>query len=600
MHQSKVFVHFPFSSLVDSPFWKIVRKYSAALPLIIILGLVASILEGAGVGLIVPLLAVMLATPVIRGIPGVLESVSSIALRFDPQTRIVLLSATIVGLIALKGAVQAANGCFVARIDTRISRDIRNALAERLLALDYSFFLREDSSRLQRILTSDSWFVAEAVRWAMAVIPAVIAVLVFGLMLAWLNLELFLIVLVGSVVIQGVLLLFERLQHRQSGRTTESDRVVWVRMMTLVNATRVIKTFSQQATEQTKFAAAVENYRKNISAARCATSFVTPTLDVIVALLFAGVVLAGYAAGNSVPAITAFVVLLTRLQRPAIVIRNSRLSIASVQGPLGEVQWLLRQRPARQPQIASPNDGAPAELYEPIRFECVSYSYPEMTEAIKGASFSIEPGIATALMGKSGSGKTTIVNLLCRLVEPDSGSISLGARPIRSVDLQEWRTRIAVAGQDFPLIAGTILENIAYGKPLASREAIENSAIAAGAAEFIEALPEQYDTLVGRDGLSLSGGQRQRLGLARALLRKPELLILDEATSAVDAHSEVEIFKLLREGRHFRTLVVISHRKSTIAGCDRGIVIEGGTVREAGPLAKLSYFRTMAGISDAA
>ncbi|HEX3424108.1 MAG TPA: ABC transporter ATP-binding protein, partial [Sphingomicrobium sp.] len=323
---------------MDSPFWKIVRKYSAALPLIIILGLVASILEGAGVGLIVPLLAVMLATPVIRGIPGVLESVSSIALRFDPQTRIVLLSATIVGLIALKGAVQAANGCFVARIDTRISRDIRNALAERLLALDYSFFLREDSSRLQRILTSDSWFVAEAVRWAMAVIPAVIAVLVFGLMLAWLNLELFLIVLVGSVVIQGVLLLFERLQHRQSGRTTESDRVVWVRMMTLVNATRVIKTFSQQATEQTKFAAAVENYRKNISAARCATSFVTPTLDVIVALLFAGVVLAGYAAGNSVPAITAFVVLLTRLQRPAIVIRNSRLSIASVQGPLGEVQ----------------------------------------------------------------------------------------------------------------------------------------------------------------------------------------------------------------------------------------------------------------------
>ena len=394
---SRVFVRLPFLLRVDSPLWTIVRKYSGALPIIVVLGLVASILEGAGVGLIVPLLGVMLATPVIHGIPGPLQSISAVALRFDPQTRIILLSTGIVSLIALKGAVQAANGCFVARIDTRISRDIRNALARRLIALDYSFFLREDSARLQRILTSDSWFVAEAVRWAMAVIPAVMAVVVFGIMLAWLNLELFLIVLAGSLVIQGVLLLFERIQRAQSARTTESDRFVWVRMVTLVNATRVIRAFGQQVTEQSKFAVAVENYRKNISAARSVSSFVVPTLDVIVALLFAGVVLAGYLAGISLPAISAFVVLLTRLQRPAAVIRNSRLSIASVQGPLGEVQWLMRQGPTGRPQLTGSQE-VDLQLREPITFEKVSYSYPGTAAALNAASFRIEPGVATALM----------------------------------------------------------------------------------------------------------------------------------------------------------------------------------------------------------
>jgi subfamily B ATP-binding cassette protein MsbA len=234
-------------------------------------------------------------------------------------------------------------------------------------------------------------------------------------------------------------------------------------------------------------------------------------------------------------------------------------------------------------------------LDRPISFEDVSFTYPNGSLALDGVTVTIEPGIATALIGESGAGKSTLVNLLCRLLEPQSGEIRVGTDPIAQFDADSWRRRIAFAGQDSELVSGTVAENIAYGRPEATVEEIEGVARAAGAARFIAALPQGYDTLVGPQGLHLSGGQRQRIGVARALLINPDLLILDEAVSAVDALSDVEIVKLAKEHRHFRTLLIISHRKTTIAACVQGIVLRDGKVIEAGPLSRLAYFRTMAG-----
>jgi subfamily B ATP-binding cassette protein MsbA len=205
----------------------------------------------------------------------------------------------------------------------------------------------------------------------------------------------------------------------------------------------------------------------------------------------------------------------------------------------------------------------------------------------------IQPGTNTALIGKSGAGKTTIVNLLCRLVEPQAGTIRLGQTLAADIDLQSWRSRVAIAGQDSELVTGSVEENIAYGRPDATAAEIEDAARAAGADCFIADLPQGYATSVGPSGLSLSGGQRQRIGLARALLRQPDLLILDEATNAVDALSEAEIMKLIRDHRYFQTLLIISHRKSTLSACEHGIVLDNGRVSEAGPLASLAYFKTM-------
>jgi subfamily B ATP-binding cassette protein MsbA len=573
-----------------------------AVPIIIALGLVASILEGAGIGLIIPLLGAMLATPEVTGVPQPLQSVSDMVIHYSPETKIVILGSAIIALIAIKGAVQSANGCFVAAVDTRISRDIRNALSARLLRVDYSFFIANDPARLSKILTSDSWFVAEAVRWALALIPASVTVVVFGILLAWLNLTLFLMVVAGAIVVQLTLLLFERRQRQLSGRTTASDRFVWVRMRTIIEASRLLRIFGQEETEQSKFAAAAEGYRSNVCSGRNLSSFVTPTMDVIVAVLFVLIVLAGHWRGESLPAITAFLVLLTRLQRPATVIRNSRLSIASVQGSIGEVGWLLGHPLKPQARVARVHgviDLDRIDLGSPISFDQVTYAYPNGSVALNEATFTIPPG-TTALMGKSGSGKTTIVNLLCRLVEPQSGAIAVGDVPFDAIDAERWRSRVAVAGQDVALVAGTVAENIAFCRPEATLEEIKQAAAAAGAADFIAALPLGYRTQVGENGSNLSGGQRQRIGLARALLRLPELLILDEATSALDAMTESEMFRRLSNGSYLRSVIVISHRKSTLAACRHGIVVNRGRICESGPLESLAYFRMMAGMADAA
>jgi subfamily B ATP-binding cassette protein MsbA len=234
-------------------------------------------------------------------------------------------------------------------------------------------------------------------------------------------------------------------------------------------------------------------------------------------------------------------------------------------------------------------------LDDTISFESVSFTYPNGNHALDGATFSIPAGSVTAIIGDSGAGKTTLVNILCRLLEPQSGTIRLGDVPASNFAPEDWRRRIAVAGQDAELVSGTVTENIGYGKPDADMPAIEAAARAAGADAFIRALPNGYDTHVGTQGLSLSGGQRQRIALARALLTQPDLLVLDEATNAVDAITEAEIMKLITEHRWFHTLMVISHRKTALAACENGIVIEHGRVIESGPLKTLSYFNQIPG-----
>jgi subfamily B ATP-binding cassette protein MsbA len=318
-------------------------------------------------------------------------------------------------------------------------------------------------------------------------------------------------------------------------------------------------------------------------------------------LLFVAILLVGYRTGMSLPATTAFLVLLLRAQPYAQVVSKSRVGIAAARKSLVEVNWLLRCEPAQRRVAAGVRQAAddqPIDFDRPIAFENVSFTFPNGNQALHSASLSINPGVSTALIGRSGSGKTTIVNLVVRLLDPAGGTIRLGEQPIAAFDIDAWRSRIALAGQDIELVDGTVAQNIAYGRPGATHDEIVEMARTAGAHAFIERLPRGYETEVGEEGVLLSGGQRQRISLARALLRRPSLLILDEAMNAVDAMSETEIMRLLGEHRHFRTALVVSHRKSTLAACQEGIVIEEGRIRETGPLASLEYFRHMSGESD--
>ena len=219
-----------------------------------------------------------------------------------------------------------------------------------------------------------------------------------------------------------------------------------------------------------------------------------------------------------------------------------------------------------------------------IDLQDIHFSYPSRpsVEILKGISFTIEPGQKIAIVGTSGTGKSTLAQLMMRFYEPSQGKIKMGDYAIQDLSVGDWRKMVALVPQEVLLFGGSIRENIAYGKPGASEQEIQQAAEQAYAKEFIESFPEKYDTLVGERGVKLSGGQRQRIAIARAILKDPKFLILDEATSALDSESEKWVQSALEELMKNRTSLIIAHRLSTIRSADKIIVMESGKIVEIG------------------
>jgi len=567
------------------------RAIAPLLPLFAGLGLAASLLEGMSIGLLIPLLSLLISGSVSNALPGPLEPIVNLVAGHRTVSA-TLLAAIILLLIVLKGLVQGSADWLAAVIEGRVGRELRLGLADTLLGLDYPFFLQPVTVRLTSILTTQHWLVLDAVHSALGLVPAVAAVIVFASLLAWLNLKLFVIVLAGAVGIEFAMVLVKRRQELLSTGFGKRFHQLLERLLTLVHAPRVIRLFGQQERERQRTAIAIEELRENLSSSQKLRAIADPAMDAMMTLLLLIVLLVGYRSGMSIPSIAAFVLILARAQPQARKISSARLTLASFRSSLHEVQWLLSQ-----PTVAVGASPGPSTLRldEPIVFDSIAFTYPNGNHALNGASFSIPPSAATAIIGDSGSGKTTLVNILCRLIEPQSGEVRLGANPASDFPWEHWQARIALAGQDTELVSGTVAENIGYGSPNADMPTIQAAARAAGADAFVRLLPSGYETHVGTQGLSLSGGQRQRIALARALLTYPDLLVLDEATNAVDAFTEAEIMRLIIEHRWFRTLLVISHRKTTLAACEHGIVLDHGRVVEMGPLKDLGYFKRMAG-----
>ncbi|MFO8004998.1 ATP-binding cassette domain-containing protein, partial [Thioalkalivibrio sp.] len=224
-----------------------------------------------------------------------------------------------------------------------------------------------------------------------------------------------------------------------------------------------------------------------------------------------------------------------------------------------------------------------------IEFQNIWLRYPQQTEwVLKDVSLKIAPGETVALVGRSGSGKTSLARLLPRFYEPEQGEIRLDGHPIREYRLRDLRAQMALVSQHVVLFNDTLANNIAYGLPeQPAEQQLREAARAANALEFIEQLPEGFDTVVGENGIMLSGGQRQRVAIARALLKDAPILILDEATSALDSESEQKIQDALETLMHNRTTLVIAHRLSTIEDADRIVVLDAGRIVESGTHAQL-------------
>ena len=270
------------------------------------------------------------------------------------------------------------------------------------------------------------------------------------------------------------------------------------------------------------------------------------------------------------------------LRELTLLYHSGMLGIAATKG----IYALLDAQPAVSDD--APPLPADAVLNPSVMFQRVTFAYaPDRRPALSDCSFELRPGETLGVVGRSGAGKSTIVNLLLRFNEPGQGRVLVGGRDVRELPLDQLRHQVALVAQDAYLFDGTVAENLRLGKPNASQAELEAAARAANAEDFIAALPRSYDTLIGERGLRLSGGQRQRLAIARAVLKDAPILVLDEATSSVDAENEVLIHDALERLQRGRTTLVIAHRLSSVASAHRIIVLEHGALVESGSHAEL-------------
>ena len=347
---------------------------------------------------------------------------------------------------------------------------------------------------------------------------------------------------------------------------------------------RVVQAFGRQDLEELQLGKVSWATVQSSLKARRVKSLLSPVVTVIVAactavVLWRGAVLM-LAGAMTAGVLTIFLSYLAKFFKPVQDLAKAANNMAQAAVGVERIQAILQadiiipERPdAREPE---PPRGE-------IVFEHVAFGYDPETPVLRDVSFAIQPGQIVGIVGPTGGGKSTVVSLIPRFYDPIGGKVMIDAVDVREYTLQGLRKHIGFVLQDTILFRGTVAENITYGRPDATREEIIDAAKLANAHEFIERMPQGYDTLVGERGLTLSGGQRQRIGIARALVRNSPILILDEPTAALDSESEERVIEALERLMKGRTVIMIAHRLSTIRDADKIIVVEGGVVVEEGP-----------------
>lgn len=562
-----------------------VRRF---VPLVVFLGLVATALEGFGIGMLIPLieLATNGAAP---SLPGPLARITDFTDSLPPAQRGLLIGGAIFALIALKNLVSFGNGSLQAWLYGRCGHEIRQALSTALLRADPAFCMTVPSERLLNVVSNESWRAADAVAALLSLLVAGSAALIFLAFLLVLSPQLTLVVIAGLVAMHFAQEALSRHFLRLGRDVTELNKGLAGRMLHLIGAWRLIRLYAREEPELARFDHASNAVRHAALRLQLRQAAVGPLIEVAYAALFLVVIYVAYSLGITFGEAAAFTVLLYRLQPQIRAMQGGVAAIRGWTGGLDEVSWLLSTPPQR-PRLALTT--RQPDLTQGLRFEDVTFRYSDARGvALKQASFTLPYGEATAIIGRSGSGKSTVANLICGLLQADEGRILAGDLDIAALPPATWLRHVAVASQELELFDGSILENILYGTDSAREEDAIQAAVEAGADGFIRTLPEGYATRVGNRGAELSAGQRQRIALARALLRDPEILILDEATNAMDMLSEATALELVQRRRGRGITLVITHHLSSIHVCDSYLHFDHGELVGQGPAADLTETR---------
>jgi subfamily B ATP-binding cassette protein MsbA len=500
-----------------------------------------------------------------------------------------LLAAALVGLFILRGVFNFSSSYGMAWVANRVVLDLRGAMFARLIRLPTRYFDEHSSGALLSKVAYDVMGVTAAATGVLTVLVKD-SVTVLGL-LAWLlylNWKLTLIALTaGPLIVLAVRFASLRLRTMARGIQHTMGDLAHVLEET-IQCHKVVKIFGGQEYEARRFeraAQAVRGFQMRITIAEGATVPATQILAsfavaIIVYIALEQSLSSRTTVGEFAAFLTALLMLLSPLKRLTDVNSQLQRGLAAAESVFGMIDT-----PVEEDRGTAQLGRARGEIV----YEDVSLTYATREEpALDRVSLAIRPGETVALVGGSGGGKTSFVNLLPRFYAPSSGRILLDGHDLQDLSLQSLRANIALVSQDVVLFNDTIRANIAYGAMGGASEAeILAAAQAAQAMDFIQAMPQGLDTEIGESGARLSGGQRQRLAIARALLKNAPVLILDEATSALDSESERLVQAALEVLMRGRTTIVIAHRLSTIENADRIVVLERGRIAELGRHAEL-------------
>ncbi len=493
------------------------------------------------------------------------------------------------GLVVLQGLCSMGHSYLTAWVSQNVIADFRKHLFAHLQTLTVSFFSRRRTGELLSRLMSDvtviQSLVTETPIDAVKQLVTFVGGITFLLLMNW---QLCLLILILLPLLVVVSKLFGRRLKSLSTSIQDHTATLSTLAEEVISGIRIVKSFVQAQREKDRFADQVDQtLRLTLSRAGIMAVFI-PVISLMTFTSATAVLWYGgrqVIDGTVTPGdLFAFVLFAGILIGPFSAAARVFTQIKEAHGATQRVFEILDA----QPDIDDRSDAQTLVTVEGhVRMENVTFGYDPRYPVLSNLSFEARPGELVALVGPTGAGKTTVINLLHRFYDPIEGRLTIDGRDLRDVTLESWYRQIALVPQETILFGGTILDNIRYGKMDAEEAAVWEASKAAHAHDFITNLPDGYQTLVGEKGVNLSGGQRQRIAIARAILKTPRILLLDEATSSLDTDSERLVQEALQRLMKGRTTFVVAHRLSTIQRADRILVLDKGKLVEEGTHAQL-------------
>ncbi len=495
--------------------------------------------------------------------------------------------AAALGIVALLALGTAARYYFVTRLGERVVADIRRALFDRVIGMSPSFFERIMTGEVLSRLTTDTTLILSVIGSSASIALRNLLILGGGLVLMLLTSAKLagLVLLIVPAVIVPIVVLGRRL------RVLSRENQDWIAASSgnaseALLAVQTVQSFTHEVISRGTFGEVTE--RSFESARRRIATRAVMTV-IVIFLVFSGVVGVLWIGATDVRSGTMTAGELVQFVIYAIMVAGAVGALSEIWGEIQRaagaterlVELLHAADAVQDPPVPVP---LPRPVAGRITFEDVTFHYPARpgAAALNGITLDVAPGETVALVGPSGAGKTTIIQLLQRFYDPESGAVRIDGIDLRDMARSDFRRAIAMVPQDPAIFATTARENIRFGRPEATDAEVEAAARAAAAHEFIAALPQGYDTQVGERGVMLSGGQKQRLAIARAILRDAPILLLDEATSALDAESERAVQEAVERLAQDRTTLIVAHRLATVKKADRIVVFDQGRIVASG------------------